>query len=111
MLKKLLNRKRLNILGINSGTSADGIDMALIRFSLIGRRPKIAVIDGGVRPFSPRVKCELEKYIRADDKGAEETARLDIAMGKLLGRAAAELISKGEHRIDLIGSHGQTVGH
>ncbi|MCP4568625.1 MAG: hypothetical protein GY841_13695 [FCB group bacterium] len=111
MLKKLLSRKRLNILGINSGTSADGIDLALIRFSLVGRKPKIAFVDGGVRQYPAKVKTELERYLRAEDKSAEETARLDIALGHLLGRAAAEFIGKGRHRVNLIGSHGQTVGH
>lgn len=111
MLKRLVSKKELAILGINSGTSADGVDLALIRFSVTGRKPRITYIDGDVVSYSPAVKTILERVIRTGSIDKEEWARLDGAYGDYLGKAAAKFISGRKHTVDLIASHGQTVGH
>ena len=57
MLDKLLSKKELRILGVNSGTSADGIDLALIQFAKKGKKPIIEVLDGGIIPYPRRMKA------------------------------------------------------
>jgi anhydro-N-acetylmuramic acid kinase len=111
MLDKLSTKKELRILGINSGTSADGIDLALIRLVKKGKTPKIEVLDGGVMPHPRRMKAALERAIQDRAIGLDELGRLDVACGFYFGKAADRFIRAGNHRVDLIGSHGQTIGH
>jgi anhydro-N-acetylmuramic acid kinase len=108
---KLIAKKTLNILGINSGTSADGVDLALIRFVKSGRRPRIRFLGGAVIPYPIRVRRMLEDAIAGRIADTEELARLDMSYGRFLGQAARQFMCDGNHRIDLVGSHGQTVGH
>lgn len=108
---KLAKKKVLRILGINSGTSADGVDLALITFARPGKHPKIKFIDGKMIPYPPRIKAELEHLIQDKTIGIEEAGRFDIAYGAYLGRAAARFVQKNRHKVDLIASHGQTIGH
>lgn len=111
MLKKLAAKRKLHILGINSGTSADGIDLALIGFERSGRKPKVAFIRGSMISYPPRIKKALENLIMAKTVVKEELARSDIAYGNFLGSAARDFLGKSSLRADLIGSHGQTIGH
>jgi len=111
MLTILAARKELSVLGINSGTSSDGIDLALIRFAGSRRRQIVSFIDGAVVPYPVRLRRLLDTAITEETIEKEELARLDIAYGLFLGRAARRFADDAGHTIDLIGSHGQTIGH
>jgi anhydro-N-acetylmuramic acid kinase len=111
MAIKLLGKKKLSILGLNSGTSADGIDLALIRFELRGRSLRVSYVAGTEVPYPKRIRSELERFISDPEKSVEMLARLDIAYGRMLGDAARKFIRAGHHTVDLIASHGQTVAH
>ncbi len=111
MLKKLSSKKELRILGINSGTSADGVDLALIKFTPGGKKLKISFIDGKMFPYPRRIKTELDRAIEDKAINLDELSRLDTAFGNYLGLAALRFAEKTRHRVDLIASHGQTIGH
>ncbi|MCK5126010.1 MAG: anhydro-N-acetylmuramic acid kinase [candidate division Zixibacteria bacterium] len=111
MLKRLLSKKQLYILGINSGTSADGIDLAIVKLSRIGKTIKSEFITGEIASYTGKVKKELESLITAENLSDEILARYDIAFGKYLGKIASTFASKQEYSIDLVASHGQTIGH
>ena len=107
----LSSRRELAVLGINSGTSADGLDLALIRFARGTTQPRVTVIDGVTMPYPRKIKHAVEDAIRAKTVDLEGLARLDIAYGHHLGQAAARFIRGKRLRVDLIASHGQTIGH
>ena len=111
MLKRLLIKQKVNILGINSGTSADGLDLAVIKFGRRGSQYSIEILGGTAVRFSSRIKAELEQAITSPKIDAESMARLDIAFGRYLGRIAKKYLEASPHTIDLIASHGQTIGH
>lgn len=111
ILKKLTKKKTLTILGINSGTSADGIDLALIKFSSTGRKPRIDIIGGDVVAYPRTVKRELERFLVDPVVGKEALCRFDLSYGQFLGQAAAKFMHSLKIKVDLIGSHGQTIGH
>lgn len=111
MLKKLLSKKNLVILGINSGTSADGVDLALIRFSAAGKDAKVSYLDGTMQPYSRKIKQALESAIRDGLRSVEEIGRLDMAYGHHLGQQAGRFIARSKQKVDLVASHGQTIGH
>ncbi len=111
MLNKLAAKRKLTILGINSGTSADGVDLALIAFERLGRKPQVKFLAGTMIPYPPRIKKALENFITGKIIDKEELARWDLAYGHFLGTAAREFLNRSGYSVDLIGSHGQTIGH
>jgi len=107
----LFSKKNLHILGLNSGTSADGIDLALIEFKPHGRTFKIDFIAGDVMPYTKKIKTALEHAIQDRQVDIEELTRLDLSYGLYLGKAARTFLEKTNQKAELIASHGQTIGH
>ncbi|OGC89531.1 MAG: hypothetical protein A2W25_14270 [candidate division Zixibacteria bacterium RBG_16_53_22] len=109
-LTHLKSGKSLNILGINSGTSADGIDMALCRFAT--GKPRI--ISCATRPFGHRLTARIISAGEPNFNNGVEWLRLDAELGEILGENARRFINRAARldiRIDLIAVHGQTVRH
>ncbi|GAA5512817.1 anhydro-N-acetylmuramic acid kinase [Deinococcus carri] len=107
------------ILGLMSGTSADGIDAALLELpgwpalgaggafpALPGRVPRGRVVEHVFTPFSP----ELREAVLAAMRGEAHTADL-TGLHWWLGEALAEAALPLAPHADLIASHGQTVQH
>jgi anhydro-N-acetylmuramic acid kinase len=98
-----------------SGTSADGIDVALVRIppdppGTHGAR----LMDFTTIEFPPDVRSAV---IRLGESGAtttQELSRLNVRLGQLFGKAALAACRKfhvSPKSIALLGSHGQTVYH
>ena len=97
-------------LGIMSGTSADGIDVALVR--IMGRR---ASLENFIAiPFLPRVREMILSLGEGRQVTAGEISQLNFLLGKTFADAALAACRKFRvptSRIAVIGSHGQTVFH
>lgn len=90
-------------LGLMSGTSADGVTAALVRF----RARSVEVLRYRTYPYP----AELRKRVLAAARlAAPELSRLNMGLGEAFSRAALSLM-KGGPRPAVIGSHGQTVWH
>jgi anhydro-N-acetylmuramic acid kinase len=104
----------MRVLGMMSGTSADGIDVALARIS--GAPPALAVkFEGHYHArFPARVR---EAILRLANGGATTTAeisQLNFLLGEEFAAAAVTACKRWRvslRKIDLIGSHGQTIFH
>lgn len=99
------------ILGMCSGTSADGVDLALLRVQGCGLRRQIECLASATLPFEPGVSQEVA---RALDWSLPDLARWHGKLGREFARCAAEFLQA--HRVDAaelscVGSHGQTVFH
>ena len=101
------------VIGLISGTSADGIDAALVKIT--GAYPKIELdfLCGLTLPYPAKVK---ESIFKLSEKGgkAREFSALNFLLGKFFARAALKLLKTvkvSPKRVSLIASHGQTVSH
>jgi len=99
---------RAVVAGVLSGTSADGIDVALLRFGSSGEPAALAF---DTRPFPPTLARELRAVLDGRPLGAREVAFLTRDLGRAFGRAARALAEREHLALDLVGSHGQTVYH
>ena len=106
--------RALRVLGLMSGTSGDGIDVALVRIS--GAPPRIAArLENFLTlPFPPAVRAALLRVAEGRPTTTGEVSQLNFLVGELFARAALEAcrrfgVSPG--RIALVGSHGHTVFH
>ena len=113
-LGKLLNRRRLTIIGLNSGTSADGIDAAAVTISRTADRIHIKSGPTLGRRFPKTLRERILAVADAPTVDPAEIIYLSTTLGKAFGRAAATL----RHRLRVDGvtvhavaSHGQTVRH
>jgi anhydro-N-acetylmuramic acid kinase len=114
ILSRLLNKKRLTVLGLNSGTSADGLDLAVLRIERTGGRFRITQLAGSERRYPPNLRQAVLSLADAQTISPEDIIRVDQALGQFYGRAAASFVKRQERsglHIDIIASHGQTVRH
>ncbi len=103
-----LARGEAVVAGVLSGTSADGIDVALLRFGVAGA-PVALTFE--TLPFPSELARELRAVLDGKPIGAREVALLTRDLGRAFGRAARESAAHAGLELDLVGSHGQTVYH
>lgn len=96
----------MHVIGVMSGSSLDGIDVACCRFERMGERWDGAVEAARTVPYHPALRQRLEQ---ASGASGLELARLHTAVGQAIGAACRDLLA--EHPADLIASHGHTVFH
>jgi len=113
-MKRLRSEKPILVLGLMSGTSVDGIDVALARIS--GAAPKInaRLEDHAAIPFPPRVREAILRIAGGASTNTVELSQLNFLVGELFADAAMKACRRFRvplARISLIGSHGQTVFH
>ncbi|MFC4638320.1 anhydro-N-acetylmuramic acid kinase [Deinococcus hohokamensis] len=107
------------ILGLMSGTSADGIDAALLELpgwpalgsgapfpGLTGPAPRGRVVAHTFTPYGPELRTAVLAAMRGE-AGTADLTTLHWWLGEILAQAAAPLAGDA----DLIASHGQTVQH
>jgi len=113
-LARLAAKKTRTIIGLMSGTSMDGLDVALCRVSGAGLTTKLKLIKFETVPYDPEIKDRISEVFA---KSTVDFERLCI-LNPWIGQLHAEMISlclkkwrMSASKIDLIASHGQTVYH
>jgi anhydro-N-acetylmuramic acid kinase len=99
------------VLGLSSGTSADGVDAALVKIRGCAIETEIEVVAGRTYPYDRAVR---ERVVSLGSAGTADICRANFALGEFFAASALDLIhDTGRRRddVDLIGSHGQTVYH
>ena len=99
------------VIGLSSGTSADGVDAALVRITGDGVSTRVELMAGRTYPYEPVVK---DAILRLPGGSVAEVCRMNFVLGELFAEAAIALAKEAGLRrdeIDLIGSHGQTIYH
>jgi len=109
---RLLSRENRPVIavGMMSGTSGDGINLAAIEVEP-GSRPSVRILATAEHPYPPALR---EAVLRA---GADapfalsDIARLHGELGDAYAAAAAAFVATLPRRPDVIALHGQTVAH
>jgi len=109
-----MSEKSMLVLGMMSGTSADGIDVGLAR--ILGRPPdlKAKLLDHASVKFPPTLRKEILRVAEQHAITAGELSQLNFRLGEIFADAALAACRKfkvSPKGIALIGSHGQTIFH
>lgn len=100
----------MNVLGMISGTSHDGIDAALVEFDLRAGVLHGTVLHTASTPYAPDLRDDLLRTLPPAQLQFADVCRLDTHIGQAFADVAATVIADGGP-VDLICSHGQTVYH
>ena len=103
-------------LGLMSGTSVDGIDVALVRIApSIRENAAHARLENFVAvPFPAAVRAEVLRIAEGTPVSPGEISQLNFRLGHAFGQAALRACRKfrvAPQRLSVIGSHGQTIFH
>ncbi len=108
------------VAGIMSGTSADGINVALIKLVWRGRpRPRASVstnlsfkfLAQAEFPYPGKVREAVLQAMNAKEASVADLARLNFLLAELYAEAVLSTQRRFRLKADLIGCHGQTLYH
>ena len=100
------------VVGLMSGTSADGIDAVLTKITGCGLSTKVEQLGFYFLPFDQETRHAILNICSGESGGTREICLLGTHLGKLYAQAVRELLkASGTDQADLIGCHGQTVYH
>lgn len=102
-------------LGLMSGTSADGIDAALVRFHGDGAQAHPELVFGRTYPWQESMRSRLVALgQRASPVTLDEVGALETAIGLAFAEAARRALDESgiaPEAVAAIGAHGQTLAH
>ena len=117
-----MTKKRMIVAGVMCGTSADGINVAIVQIADTGHAP--ASLRGLGRPhdiikligqrefrYPTRVRAAVLAAMNATRASVADLARLNFLLGELYADAIAGTQRQFRTKVDLVGCHGQTLYH
>jgi anhydro-N-acetylmuramic acid kinase len=102
------------VAGVMSGTSADGINVAIVRVTKHPSRreaPSFALLAHNEYPFPAAVRRSILGMMNAELARVADLARLNFLLGELYAEAIDKTARKHRVKLDLVGCHGQTLYH
>jgi anhydro-N-acetylmuramic acid kinase len=99
------------VAGIMSGTSADGINVALTRIQGRGLRSRLELLAHYEFPYSANVRQTILATMNARSVSVADLARLNFLLGDLYADALRAAQRRARVECELIGCHGQTLYH
>jgi anhydro-N-acetylmuramic acid kinase len=108
------------VAGVMSGTSADGINVALVEVTgpsgvEAGAQPRahtrLKLLGHGEYPYAKKVRAAVLGAMNAAKVSVADLARLNFLLGELYAEAVLATQSKFGVVAELIGCHGQTLYH
>ncbi len=113
-LHSIANNDSRNIIGLMSGTSLDGLDIAYCKIIGSGSKTKVELIHFLTQPYVPAFREEIRKIFSIKEGDIELLVLLHSFIGKYHGELINDAIAQWglKHEdIDCIASHGQTIYH
>jgi anhydro-N-acetylmuramic acid kinase len=111
---KIAKKKSRLIIGLMSGTSIDGLDVALCKISGSGENTAVELLYFDTMEFSNEIKTEIQKVFAKQNINFQNLVLLNEWIGNLHADMILECLTKWKietNQVDLIASHGQTVFH
>lgn len=101
-------KKKYKVIGLMSGTSLDGVDLAYVEFIKTGNKWKFKLFDAVTIPYTKAWKKKLQTLIKCS---AKDYVKTDADLGHLFGQHINTFIRTKKLNPDFIASHGHTIFH
>ena len=99
------------ILGMMSGTSLDGLDMAAVEFSIsedANNNIDYRIIKTSTIGYTPELR---QAIIDCETMSGEQLVHFSMYLGHFFGKQARKFLDENNLTVDFIASHGQTIFH
>ncbi len=106
-----MSAKAMTVAGIMSGTSADGIDVAVVRIAPSNPQPHLTLLAHEGFKFPAALRRAVLAAMNAKSTSTAELARLNWRLGMAYAEAVSAAAARHKLKLDLIGCHGQTLYH
>ena len=106
--------KSMVVAGVMSGTSADGVDVAICRISpsrAKGGMPGVKLLGHNGSAYPKGLRGAVLEAMDAQAIPVADLARLNWRLGEAYADAVVAAAEKFGTKVDLVGCHGQTVYH
>jgi anhydro-N-acetylmuramic acid kinase len=113
-LYKIAQKPTRKIIGLMSGTSMDGLDVALCEISGAGENTEVNLLHFDTVDYSEEIKTEIRKVFAKQTIDFQHLALLNDWIGLLHANLILDCLKAwnvSPQEVDLIASHGQTVMH
>ena len=113
-LYNIASKESRMIIGLMSGTSLDGLDVALCRFSGNGSETRIELIDFDTIPYNNHFKDEIRSVFSKRSVDLEKVCLLNGWVAQQHAAMVLQCLQKwniNPESVDLLASHGQTIYH
>ena len=110
-MNQQLNKNKIEIIGLMSGTSLDGLDIAHVKFNFEKEQIDFELKNCETVPYSELILAQLQNYLALS---VPEMLMLDKQIGSFYADEVNKFIEKfniDKSNIDAIASHGQTIFH
>jgi anhydro-N-acetylmuramic acid kinase len=101
----------LIVAGVMSGTSADGINVALMRIQGRGFRSRFELLAHYQFPYPANVRRAVLATMNASSASVADLSRLHFLLGELYADAVRAAQRRARLECELVGCHGQTLYH
>ncbi len=105
------SRKSMVVAGVMSGTSADGINVALVKIGGGASASEIQLLGHAEYPYPGKVRAAVLAAMNAEAASVADLARLNFLLGELYADAVLNTQRKFRVKAELVGCHGQTLYH
>jgi len=99
---------KYNVIGLMSGTSLDGLDIALCNFKFVAKKWQFKILKAKTFEYN---NVWRQKLSSSSELNAFEFIKLHKIYGKYIGQLINNFLKKNKFKVDLIASHGHTVFH
>mgnify|MGYP000075273867 CR=1 FL=1 len=110
----IAQKKTRSIIGLMSGTSLDGLDVAFCKISNSGENTAVELVDFETISYSTEFKDQIRKVFTKKEIVFQDLVLLNEIIGTVHGEMVLECLEKWNittDEVDVIASHGQTVFH
>ena len=109
-IRNIAGKEKMRVVGLMSGTSADGVDAAVVEID----RGKVRLLAFETFAYPASLQREILGLSRPESARLDDICHYNFVLGEVFADAVVKLCSKSGislGSIDLIGSHGQTIYH
>lgn len=113
-LAEIAQKKEKVVLGLMSGTSMDGLDLALCRIAGHGADTQVELLKFGTHPYSSGLQKKLRGMVSVSQCRLEDVCLMNSYLGDFMGDIILENLEEWGWQtssVDCIASHGQSIYH
>ena len=110
----LLKKEKKTVIGLMSGTSVDGVDVALVDITGTCRQTEITLIAFETIPYQPEIRARIFDLFSVDTARVDDLCEMNFVLGSIFAESTLSVLDRcgvSPAAVDLIGSHGQTIHH